>query len=386
MDIEGDVRPGFEAVAAAFARGFAGRPRMGAALHIRHRGQMVVDLWGGVADARSGRRWAADTLSVSFSCSKGLMSILVAMLVEAGQLSYEARVADYWPEFAASGKQWVTVGELMSHRAGLSALRNPVTRDGLFDWSTMTGLLAAEEPLWPPGEGHQYHALTHGWLAGELVRRATSLPVGEAFSRLVTRPLGVEAFIGLPAPLDGRVGHLEVSPGLRQQWASLSDLPQPNWALRALTLGDALPEGLVTEKGGFNDRELWHAQIPGAGAIASARALSTIWSATVAGEGAEMLLGDTVIARSTVPRSEGPMVFGAVPPFHRWGAGFQLSSEARPLLSEKSFGHDGAGGQLGFADPKHEIGFGYLTNWLMDRSDDRADAIVRALAAALADF
>ena len=204
IQIQGSFEPGFEAVADAFAAAFAGRPEMGAGLHVLVKGRSVIDLWAGVADARTDRAWAEDTPSVVFSCTKGLMSILVARLVEDGRLAYDAPVARYWPEFAAAGKAEITVGQALAHQAGLSAPRDTLSEDDIVDWERMVSVLAAQAPLWPIGSGYAYHALTHGWLAGELVRRATGLSPGTYFQQLIVEPLGVDAWSGLPEALADR--------------------------------------------------------------------------------------------------------------------------------------------------------------------------------------
>ncbi|SMQ73197.1 CubicO group peptidase, beta-lactamase class C family [Devosia lucknowensis] len=377
--IHGSAEPGFEPVADAFAAAFAGRPAMGAALHVKMDGQTVVDLWGGVADARDNRAWTADTPSVIFSCTKGLMSILIARLVQDGKLDYLAPVARYWPEFAVSGKASVTVGEALAHRAGLSAPRQTLTEDDILTWDRVTAILADQEPLWPIGEGYQYHALTHGWLAGELVRRVTGVSPGAYFRQLIAEPLGVDAWIGLPDAVQPRVAHLQVSPPLSALWADEAGKPGPNWPYKAMTLGDALPADLVTADGGFNHERIRAAEIPGAGGIATAAALASIWSATVVPVKGERLVGDAVIATATRTQSEGRPVFGGDPPYSRWGYGFQLDSEARRYLGDGCFGHDGAGGQVGFADPRHRIGFGFITNWMMGPEDQRATEIITAL-------
>jgi CubicO group peptidase (beta-lactamase class C family) len=377
--ISGFAAPGFEPVAEAFAAAFDGRPEMGAALHILRDGEAVVDLWGGIADARTGRDWQKDTPSVVFSCTKGLVSILTARLVQEGRLDYAAPVSRYWPEFAAAGKAGVTVGDALAHRAGLSAPREDLTEDDIVDWDRMTSVLASQEPLWPLGSGYAYHALTHGWLAGEIIRRVTGRSVGDYFAELVTRPLGVDAWIGLPETEAARAAHLRVSPPLSALWAEEATRPAPNWPYKAMTLGHALPADLVTETDGFNADRIRAAEIPGAGGVASAEALATIWSATVTPTRGVKLLEAPVIAEATRPRSEGIPVFGGDPPFCRWGCGFQLDSEARRYLDGHCFGHDGAGGQVGFADPRRRIGFGFVTNWMMGPEDQRATAIIAAL-------
>ena len=180
--IHGTVAAGFEAVKGAFEASFADKPDMGAALAIRHRGELVVDLWGGVADERTSHPWQDDTLSVIFSCTKGLVSILAARLVQDGRLDYHARVADYWPEFAAAGKGDVRVKDLLAHRSGLSAPRVDFTADDVTDWDRVVGELARQEPLWEPDSGYAYHAITHGWLVGEVIRRITG-QIGRASRR-----------------------------------------------------------------------------------------------------------------------------------------------------------------------------------------------------------
>lgn len=379
IQMHGSCAAGFEAVADAFAMSFAGRPTMGAALHVRIGGQSVIDLWGGIADERDGRAWEQDTPSVVFSCTKGLMSILVAHLVEQGRLDYAAPVARYWPEFAAAGKAGITVGQAMAHQAGLSAPRQTLTEDDIVNWDRVVSVLAAQEPLWPIGSGYAYHALTHGWIAGELVRRVTGMSPGAYFADLVSGPLAVDAWIGLPDALADRPAHLQVSAPLSALWAEEAKKPAPNWPYKAMTLGDALPADLVTDNGGFNRQRIRAAEIPGAGGIATAKALATIWSATVAQTQGIRLLGDAVIAEATGTQSQGMPVFGGEPPFSRWGYGFQLDSEARRYLGEGCFGHDGAGGQVGFADPSRRIGFGFVTNWMMGPEDQRATGIISAL-------
>ncbi|WP_417307850.1 serine hydrolase domain-containing protein [Devosia sp.] len=377
--ISGHVADGFAPVADAFAKGFVDNPNMGAALCVMIDGQPVINLWGGVADARTDRAWEADTPSVIFSCTKGIASLLVARLVMEGKLAYDAPMAQYWPEFAPEGKDAISVGDVLAHRGGLSAPRDVLTVRDIVDAEQMAARLAAQEPLWPPGTGYGYHALTHGWLTGELVRRATGQSIGGYLASLVTEPLKLDAWIGLPDRLADRPAHLQVSPLLRALWADEAAKPEPNWPFRAMTLGNALPPTLVTETGGFNTQVIRGAELAGAGGIATAEALATIWSAAVTPTKGIRLLDDAVIVEATRPRSSGAPVFGGEGPYSRWGCGFQLDSEARRYLSDGCFGHDGAGGQVGFADPARRIGFGYVTNYMMGPEDQRATQVLDAL-------
>lgn len=373
----GTTESGFEPVAEAFTDAFRDRPTMGAALSVRVGGRRVVDLWGGVADERSARPWDADTATVVFSCTKGLMSVLVARLVQEGRIDYAAPVVRYWPEFAAAGKSGVTVAELLSHRAGLSALRQPIAFEQLLDWDYMTAALARQSPLWEPGSGYAYHAITHGWLAGELVRRVTGQLPGAYLAELAG-PITGDAWIGLPDAEAGRVAHLQASPSQLEAGEQLLEAPS-EWTGLAMTLGGALPAALVTPDGGFNDARLRAAQVPGAGGIATADALSAIWSATVVEADGTRLLDDATLREALVPMSSGEPVFPSPGPWPRWGRGLQLESEARRYLGPSSFGHDGAGGQVAFADLDARVGFAFVTNWLEAGADDRATRIVDAL-------
>ena len=385
-DIHGSVDPGLESVRDAFVRAFDGKPQMGAALAIRHRGRLVVDLWGGVADPSAGTPWRDDTVSVIFSCTKGLTSLLAARLVQEGRLDYEALVTDYWPEFGAAGKAGTRVEHLLSHRAGLSAPREPISPAGITDWDAVAAQLAAQEPLWEPGTHYAYHAITHGWLGGELIRRITGMSFGAYLRELVGDPLHLDTWVGLPPELEPRVAPMAVGPTLARltaQQEAEAPVDRPDWLGLAMTLGGALPRELVGPGTGFNAAPIREAEIPGAGGISSARSLATVWSATVVETEGVRLLDDATIAAATVPQSEGEPFFPVPDPWPRWGMGFQLDSAARRYLSPASFGHDGAGGQVAFADPDAEVGFAFLTNQMEAIDDVRATRIVDVLRAEL---
>lgn len=380
--IAGHVAPEFRPVADAFAQAFAGRPAMGAALAIRYKGELVLSQWGGLADPRSGATWERDTPTVVFSCTKGLMALLMAQLVEAGRIDYDAPVAKYWPEYAIRGKADTLVRDMLAHRAGLSAPDTDWSFEDILDWDKTVTRLAAQAPLWPPGRHYAYHAITHGWLVGEIARRATGQSVGELFADKVAASLGAAAWIGRPSSAGAPVAHLTVGPSLARHWETELAKPagaEPDWIVRAMTLGAALPPPLVTDEGGFNDPRLQAATVPGAGGIATAEALATIWSATVTTTEGVRLLAPETVARATRVVSEGAPFFAAPGPYARWGMGFQLDSEARRYLGSASFGHDGAGGQVAFADPDAELGFAFVTNWMEAGEDSRATAIVDAL-------
>jgi CubicO group peptidase (beta-lactamase class C family) len=258
-----------------------------------------------------------------------------------------------------------------------------VTLDEVLDGAAMARRLELEEPLWVPGTGHSYHALTHGWLIGEVIHRVTGRTVGEHVRGVLAGPLGADAWIGLPAELEGRVAHLRAGAGLLRSldaWRRGREAGVVDWGERALTLGGAFPPELVSVDGGFNDPKVHRAEIPAAGGIASARALAAIWSAAIVPtDGLPRILDDRTIEVATRARSEGPQVFAPLPPWVRWGMGFQLDSDARRFVTPSGFGHDGAGGQLTFADPGVGIGFAFLTNVLQGDADERANRIVDAV-------
>lgn len=379
----GVVAPGFEPVGEAFDDVVSQSAPGGAALHVRINGQAVVDRWGGMA--RTDRPWTAATPTVLFSCSKGVLAVLAGMLVEDGVLDLDEAACQYWPEFAAAGKGDLTVRDLLAHRAGLPVLRADLSRRDIIDWQRMTGLLAAEAPLFPPGSTHQYHALTVGWLVGEVLVRVSGRSVGELLSERIVRPLDVPLYIGAPAEVLPAVADSVV---LDQYWPreprpapDASDLER--LADRALTLGHGLPRRFADPGQGFNDPVVRQAQIPGAGAIGTARALSTMWSATICDGERVRLLRDEVIEDMCRPVSEGLPALPTVGPWHRWGAGFMLASDLRPMLSAGSFGHDGLGGQLAFADAASGVGFAFVSNGLRLGKDDRARVLVDALRDAM---
>ena len=379
QDVKGAVAPGFELLGEAFAGALATSHRHGGALHVRVDGEVVANLWGGNASAD--QPWQHDTPSVIFSCTKGLVSVLAGELVREGRLDLDAPVSAYWPEFAAHGKGSMPVRWLFTHRAGLPAVRKDLQPADVLDWDRMVEVLAEEEPLLQPGDIHQYHALTFGWLAGEIVRRISGTGVDEFFAQRITRPLGVEAWIGVPESELARVAQLYVAsqppeplplpPHVNPELASINE--------RAMTLGSAVSPDLATENVGFNSDQLRRAVIPGAGGIATAQALATIWSATVSDAEQIRLLNDDVIADMSREQSAGQPAVPLPGPWPRWGTGFMLSSEVRPFLTDASFGHDGLGGQVAFADPEHKVGFAYLTNDLQRVDDTRGVVLVEAL-------
>jgi CubicO group peptidase (beta-lactamase class C family) len=200
--VEGRCATGFAAVREEFERNFAARGEVGAAVCVMVGGRAVVDLWGGVADPATGRPWDEDTVVMVWSATKGATAVCAHLLVDAGDLVLDDPVARYWPGFAAAGKGGITVRMVLNHQAGLPHLRAPLPDDAYCDWDGMVARLEAEEPFWTPGTRHGYHAVTFGWLVGELVRRVTGQTPGAFFAKEVAGRLGlpIHEGVGQPGP------------------------------------------------------------------------------------------------------------------------------------------------------------------------------------------
>ncbi|MBN9178845.1 MAG: beta-lactamase family protein [Microbacterium sp.] len=383
--IHGMVAPGYESVAEAFASTVS--ESGGSALAVRVDGLTVLDLWHGAADRERAVPWQHDTMAMVFSCTKGLLAIMIGHLVQEGRLELDLPVATYWPEFAAAGKSAITVRQALSHRAGLATLRDDVDLGAALDDAAMAARLAEEAPLWSPDAAYGYHALTYGWLAGEIIRRVTGETPGARLRRTLAGPLAADAWIGVPEPDLPRVARLAAGDSLSAPPPMTTeraiDPEDARWMERAMTLGTAFPASFVVPGEGFDDPRVRQAGVPGAGGAASAAGLAAIWSATVVPVSGVEPLDAAVVADMTRVQSEGEPVWWLPGPYPRWGTGFMLPSERRPFLSDASFGHDGAGGQIAFADSRHRVGFGYVTSLLEVHSDDRGDSIVRALGRVL---
>jgi CubicO group peptidase (beta-lactamase class C family) len=379
--IQGHAEHGYGKVADVFAANLATRVDVGAACALYVAGEKVVDLWGGLADARSGRPWAADTPAVVFSCTKGIITICTYLLVQQGRLDLEAPVVKYWPEFGRHGKDQITVRCLLTHRAGLMALDAAMTLDDVLKWRPVIEAIEAQTPLWPPGTAHSYHGLTFGWLAGELIVRVTGTTPGAFFRDALAIPLGLQTWIGLPPAMQSNVAWMQsVDPGEAHAATHADPVLE-----RAYTMGGAFDfpvdrDGVVT----FKDARIKAAEFPGAAGISTARGLARLYAGCVSEiNGPRLLTRDTIDDAVTV-RSQGPQLFGKLDTGHRWGTGFMLNSPpARPMLGDRSFGHDGAGGHLAFGDDDYQVGFGYVVNQMGGAADERANRLTDAVRACL---
>ncbi|MFP6606918.1 MAG: serine hydrolase domain-containing protein [Myxococcota bacterium] len=377
--IQGDCNERFGAVRDTFEAACTSGAEIGAAVCVVQDGDTVVDLWGGFKDAARTEPWQRDTLANVFSTTKGMTALCAHRLVDEGRLDLDAPVATYWPEFAQQGKGEITVRQLISHQAGLPAVRKTPPPEALFDWDQMTDALAAEQPWWTPGTKHGYHAVTFGWLVGEVVRRITGQSLGTYFEKEFAEPLGADFVIGFGPELDARVAPLVQGPifaeeGETSLFEELLANPESMTA-RAFNnpplLGTELP----------NTREWRAAEIPAANGHASAAGIATIYGKLAAGD----LLSQAVLEEARTCQAEGEDAI--LPLVTKIACGFMLAPANEPCgPNAKAFNHAGAGGSLGYCDPEAKIGLGYVMNnmhsglWLVD---PRARNLVEAVYAGL---
>jgi CubicO group peptidase (beta-lactamase class C family) len=356
--VEGYCDGAFRAVADVLEGTFAARQERGAAVAVCVDGRIVVDLWGGYADAAGERRWRRDTVVNVFSVTKGVVATCAHLLAARGLLDLEARVASYWPEFATAEKAGITVAQLLDHSAGLPAVRESLPLGSLYDWTAVAAALAAEAPWWEPGTRHGYHAVTFGFLVGEVLRRASGRTVRDLVREDLAGPLGIDLSIGLPEALADRAAYVPpTEPPL---------VPQPDHPMvRAMGEAGSVtmraftnPPDLVAP-GSANDPRWRLAEIPASNGHANARALAQLYGnlASSGSEGARLLDGERVAA-AAAERVSGVDVVLGVPT--RFSLGFMLPSTLRPFSpGARAFGHPGAGGALGFGDLDARLGVGY---------------------------
>jgi CubicO group peptidase (beta-lactamase class C family) len=371
--IGGWVETEFEAVLDAFTANFDERGEVGAAVCVYRDGRPVVDLWGGVADVATGRVWVEDSIVGVFSSTKGVTAVCANLLMERGELDPDATVATYWPEFAANGKDAITVRQVMSHQAGLPLVEGVFTLDEVLAWDPIVEQLARQEPIWPPGTKHGYHMRTYGWLVGELIRRVTGTTAGRFLRREVADPLGIDFWIGLPEELEPRVAPLV--PPRTDMRAALA--PLRDRLLLARVFDN--PSGLFNYDGMWNTRALHAAELPSSNGIGSARALARLYASLV-GDGVDGVrtLQPATVTAATVEQVRGPDA--VIIEETAFGLGFMLGSSFGAANPETAFGHAGAGGSLSFADPSTGIAFGYVMNDLRfdPGGDPRSESLVRA--------
>ena len=374
----------------AFVENFAGRRELGGACCVYHRGEKVVDLWGGIRNKQTGEPWGPDTMVVVHSATKGLAAMTLAVAHSRGWLDYEERVAGYWPEFAQQGKDRITVRQLLAHQAGLFAFDEPVDRSVVADLDRLAVVLARQKPTWEPGTRQAYHALTLGFYEGELLRRVDPRhrSLGQFFHDEIAAPLGEDVYLRLPEEIpNDRLATLSPPSPLRM----LTGFP-----LRAtvefLNRRSNIYRALVINPGSsvYMDEERVYArnlEVPSGCGIGTARGIAHAYGVFAAG-GRELELRQQTLDLLAAP---------AIPPalgFYdecmkgdgvQFSLGFMKSSPAWPFGSARSFGSPGAGGSLGFADPPAGIGYAYVTSQMgTDLTGDPRDVALRqALYSAL---
>ncbi len=388
--LSGEIDPQYEAVAETFARNFVEHGEVGASVCVTVDGQPVVDLWGGSRSPQEEAPWEKDTVSVVFSSSKGAVALAAHTLISAGELDIHAPVKKYWPEFAVNGKEEATVEMMLDHSVGVPCMREPLDDEGCCDWQYMTRKLEEEAPFWKPGTRNGYHMMNFGWTVGELVRRVSGQSLGEYFANAIAEPCDAECWIGLPENLNDKVSR--VIPFRPEKGAPLTEFTQALISDRASIQALAL-----FNNGGFNPNspKCHAAEIGGGGAVANARGLARIYAPFACGgtlHGRQFVDADTPAGMSEVSVATHEDATLLIPT--RFSLGFMKSMDNRlapgvardsAIMGSSAFGHVGAGGSIGFADPQARMSFGYTMNRLgpgilmNERGQGLIDATYRAL-------
>jgi CubicO group peptidase (beta-lactamase class C family) len=362
--VQGHVNRGFEIVREAFAENFAGRGELGGACCAYHRGEKVVDLWGGIRNTKTQESWERDTMVLVYSATKGLAAMTLAIAHSRGWLDYEERVCAYWPEFAQEGKEKVTIRQLLAHQAGLFALDQPIDRAIVADLDRLAMVLARQKPAWEPGTRQAYHAITLGFYESEILRRIDPQhrSLGAFFQDEIASPLGLDLYIRLPDSIPNarlatlaRPGAIEMLRGFgpRFMLEAMNGRSNINRALR----GSELP----------HDEQRVYArnlEVPSGGAVGTARAIAHAYSVFATG-GHELGLRPgtlDLLAAPAIPPTRGFYDECLKGDGVKFSLGFMKPSPVWSFGSASSFGSPGSGGSLGFADPSLGVGYAYVTS------------------------
>jgi CubicO group peptidase (beta-lactamase class C family) len=385
--ISGDVNRGFETVRATFADNFARRRELGGACCVYHRGQKVVDIWGGVRNKQTGEPWEGRTMVIVYSATKGFAAMTLAIAHSRGWLDYDERVCTYWPEFAQEGKERVTVRQLLAHQAGLYALDEPLDRDLVADHDRLAVVLARQKPAWEPGTRQAYHAITLGFYESELLRRIDPQhrSLGQFFEDEIAGPLDLDLYINLPRT----VPNTQLAVITRPSWLEIMHGFPPRLAIDAINRRSKISRALRGSELPHDEAHIYarNLEVPSGGAVGTARAIARAYSAFATGGHELGLRQDTLdlLAAPAVPPSRGFYDECMKTDGIQFSLGFMKPTTALPFGSTRSFGSPGAGGALGFADPAAGIGYAYVTNRMGTRlSGDPRDVALRdALYSAL---
>jgi CubicO group peptidase (beta-lactamase class C family) len=357
----------YEKVRLAFQENFALGLELGASMCLTVDGVTVVDLWAGSLDQAGTQAWDSDTIVNVNSASKGLAALCVNLLVERGQLDLDAPVARYWPEFAQAGKQALPVRYCFTHQAGLPVVLEPLTLADFLDWDRMCSALAAQAPIFPPGEGYAYHGLTHAWLVGELVRLVDGRGIGQFFREEIAGPLAIDAHIGFGPELDARTSDLQTMPPGKVDMMATIAQSGPESLMYKMFFNPAVIDPAV-----WNSRAWRAAQLCSSNAHTNARALARFYAVLGAWSRGDSFEGKQWISKAGMERARteyaaGPdLISGHA---FRWGLGFMLACPARHFSDNaRAFGHSGLGGSIGFCDPENRLSFGYTVNQMQNPS------------------
>jgi CubicO group peptidase (beta-lactamase class C family) len=369
--IEGNSEARFAPVADAFARNFAERGEIGAAVCVYEKGRKVVDLWGGVADPKTGRAWARDTIVCMMSVGKAMAALCLLQLIDRGRIDLQAPVARYWPGFAQAGKAEITVEQLL---AGLAALiyAEHAPAGSMMDWDAQVAALEQQAPVWAPGTRGAYHSMTAGVLFGELVRRVDGRDVARYWHDEIAVPLGADYGFGLNDDEIARVAPLLPNPGS----VTLNAIADPT-----TPLGKAW-RPMPRSPDFFNSDAFRRGVFPSANGHGNARAIARVYAALAEGGTLDHvpLLSKAMIEEAR--RARWDEVCGLTERHFRYGLGFMLNKP--PLVpfgpNASTFGQPGAGGALGFADPEARLAFSYSPNFMCSGAGlgDRCESLIEA--------
>ena len=335
-----------------------------------HRGALIADAWSGVADVRSGRRVDPETLFVVFSVSKAVTATVIHLLAERSRLDYDTPIADYWPAFAQHGKAAITVRQALTHTAGLPHLPRDLRPEELIDWDRMCAVIEASSPLWEPGTKTGYHALTFGWILGELARRVDGRPISRIVAEDLCAPLGIDSlYFGMPEAAVPRLAHLEFAP---------EPTPDPTTPAPDDYAAMTVPPAVLPLGAWANRPEFPRAVVPAAGGVANARSLARLFAGLVGDgvDGRRLLPPERVAVASTLQTDAIDVVVGAAWPK---GMGYFLGSPTaiQTCVSPTAFGHTGAGGFSAYADPPLELAFALCKTQMSSGTDADADTARR---------
>ena len=388
-EVHGFVEPGFEGVYDAFVENFRERHELGAACCVYRNGKKIVDLWGGVRDKNSAAPWEPDTMAVVYSTTKGLAAMAMALAHSRGLIEYDEKVSKYWPEFAQNGKENITVRQLLAHQAGLFAFDEPVGIEDVRDLDRLAEIMARQKPAWEPGTRQGYHAITLGFYEGELIRRVDPKhrTLGQFFQYEIATPLGLDLFIRLPEAIpNSRLAVIEPMGFFKRMFGfplkfMLATISPRSNMYRALAVNPG--SAIVHDNKTIYSRDL---EVPSGGGVGTAESIAKVYGVFASG-GAELGLTKQtleLLAAPALPPAKG-FYDECILAETQFSLGFAKSAEMMKLPNASVFGHPGAGGSIGFADPENGIGYAYITNRMGTElaGDPREWALRDALYAAL---